>query len=187
MKQGRDHRDRFLLPWTRRAASALALACACVAPSASAGHFGPADYIVRFVQYVRWPADDGAQPWRVCVTRSLADARSDYAGSTVRGRAFEVSLIEEPATVTACQVLDLTGVSAERARPFLEAARPAAVLTVGDGASFCSAGGVICLDPKGASAEPAFEINLSAVKRSGLAVHARMMQLGRRGAAGDTP
>jgi hypothetical protein len=133
------------------------------------------DYIERFVQYVHWPAEGRDGPWRVCVTTDLASAKVSYAQRSARGRQFQAYQADTPEAVRDCQILDLTGLPLGDAQRFLKVASEAPVLTVGTGATFCSAGGIVCL---GSGAEHPFDINLSAVRRSRLLVNARLLSLG---------
>lgn len=149
--------------------------------------FTTSDYIERFVQYVRWPAERADTPWHVCSASASASKEADYVGRSARGRAFRMTRVAAPDTARECQILDLTGSTLADAQHFLDAVRGAPVLTVGTGAAFCGAGGIVCFMPTGPRP---FEINVSAVKRAGLVVNARLLDLGRGRSAqarGDTP
>ena len=64
------------------------------APSPPAGGLGSVgDYVVGFVQYVRWPAEDDIRSWQVCIAAPLADKADAYAGRTARGKPFEVRAV----------------------------------------------------------------------------------------------
>lgn len=173
----------------------ILLACGVVAHGASeprqsseaAAAFTTSDYIERFVQYVRWPAEQPATPWHVCGTSASASKEADYVGRLARGSAFRLTRVAAPDVARDCQILDLTGSTLADAQHFLDAVRGAPVLTVGTGAAFCSAGGIVCFMPTGPRP---FEINASAVNRAGLVVNARLLNLGRGRPAsprGDTP
>jgi hypothetical protein len=140
------------------------------------------DYIERFVHYVHWPAERAGAAWRVCVTSDLAAAQATYAPKRARGRAFIAVVATTPEAARTCQILDLTGIALDEAKRFLDAVATAPVLTIGTGATFCSAGGSVCFS---SGNRHAFEINLSSVKRSGLLVNARLLSLGRGRRSGD--
>jgi hypothetical protein len=145
-------------------------------PSDADGALTTADYIERFVQYVHWPAERTGAPWHVCGGPASSLKGADYAGRVARGRSFHLTRVEEPNAAHECNILDLTGSTPADAGHFLDAVRGAPILTVGTGPAFCSAGGIICFLPAGPRS---FEINVSAVKRAGLVVNARLLNLGR--------
>jgi hypothetical protein len=185
---------------------AMLLTACCVYPSfaSDAGHMArsaaaliratlptrlstPQDYISRFVLYVRWPDDAAIKAWQVCVATPATDGDARYAGVSARDRPFSVRHVTTTDAIADCQILDLSGTDAVEAARFLKVAQPMhGILTVGDGSSFCSAGGQICLllhEPQGG-----FEVNLSAVKSSGLAINAQLLMLARQHSTeGGTP
>jgi hypothetical protein len=137
-----------------------------------------AGYVVGFVQYVRWPAEDAVKSWQVCVAAPLADKHDAYAGRTARGKPFEVRAVGPRDGLADCHVLDLSDASAADAKALLERARRLAVLTVGEGERFCTAGGVACLRSRDGGG--GFEINLSAAQQARLSVNAQLLMLGRK-------
>ena len=178
-------------PAGRHFASALVVALCLVAATDGARAQAPAgsglgtvgDYIVGFAQYVRWPAEDEASSWKVCVAAPLGDKADAYAGRTVRGKPFAVRAVGGRDPLDGCHVLDLSDASPADAKPLLERARRLAVLTVGEGERFCTAGGVACLRRQDGGG---FEINLSAAQQARLSINAQLLMLGRkRQLAGD--
>jgi len=164
------------------AAAALAMSLAgaarAQAPSPPAGGLGSAgDYVVGFVQYVRWPAEDDIKSWQVCIATPLADKADAYAGRTARGKPFEVRAVGTRDAIADCHVLDLSDASPADVKALLERARRLAILTVGEGERFCSAGGVACLRRRDGGG---FEINLSAAQQARLNVNAQLLMLGRK-------
>jgi hypothetical protein len=165
----------------RVAAAAFALASGALAqaPSAPGGGLGTAaDYIVGFVHYVRWPAEEDVKRWQVCVASPLAEKAGAYDGRTARGKPFAVRVAAAADALADCHVLDLTDAPVADAKRLLERARPLAILTVGEGERFCTAGGVACLRLRDGSG--GFEINLSAVQQAHLSVNAQLLMLGRK-------
>lgn len=147
----------------------------------------PQDYITRFVLYVRWPHDDALKSWQVCAA-SVDPARdARYANVSARGRPFSVRHVEPTDSLADCQILDLSYTKRSTSEQFLHLAMSVhGVLTVGEGRDFCSAGGQICLLLD--TAHGGFEINLSAIKRSGLAINAQLLMLAHRHAQrNETP
>lgn len=159
-------------------AAVCALAGTAGGQAPSTGGLGTAgDYIVGFVQYVRWPAEDDIKSWQVCIAAPLADKADAYAGRTARGKPFEVRAVAARDAVADCHVLDLSDASTADAKALLERARRLAILTVGEGERFCTAGGVACLRRRDGGG---FEINLSAAQQARLNVNAQLLMLGRK-------
>ncbi len=144
---------------------------------ASGGLVTVGDYVVGFVQYVRWPTEDDVKTWQVCVAAPLADKADAYAGRSARGKPFEVRAVAARDALDDCHVLDLSDASAADAKALLERARRLAILTVGEGERFCTAGGVACLRRHDGGG---FEINLSAAQQARLNVNAQLLMLGRK-------
>lgn len=168
----------------------IALACAALCAAASAGSAeggSPDDYIVGFVRYVHWPDEDAARAWTVCIAGLGADDRdARYVNERVRNKPFAWRPVEGAQDLDGCQVLDLTRADKAASAALLARSRGRPLLSVGRGADFCTAGGLICLHDPGD--ERAFEVNLSAIKESGLSVSARLLRLGAGHAPqGDTP
>lgn len=167
--------------------SAARSAAALMRTTVATGLSTPQDYISRFVLYVRWPDDAAIKAWQVCVAAPATDGDARYAGVSARDRPFSVRHVTATDAIADCQILDLSGTDAVQATRFLKIAQPLhGILTVGDGKSFCSAGGQICLLPR--EPQGGFEVNLSAVKSSGLAINAQLLMLARQHSTeGGTP
>jgi len=157
---------------------AFAWAALCAAaPVGSVESGGSDDYIVGFVRYVHWPDEDAARAWTVCVAGLGASERdAHFANERVRNKPFAWRAVEDAQELDGCQVLDLTRADAATRAALLARSRGRPMLSVGRGADFCTAGGLICLHEPGD--ERAFEVNLSAIKESGLGVSARLLRLG---------
>jgi hypothetical protein len=168
----------------RRALVRLAGIALCVACAGGAHGQGPAgdalraaEYLPGFIQYVRWPAEESIDAWQVC--RLLPPGKASRPdGRTARGKPVAVRPIAAGDALAGCQILDLTDAPAPSVKALLAQARKQPILTIGDDAAFCTAGGVVCLRTgDGASG---FEINLSAVQEAGLRVNAQLLNLGRK-------
>lgn len=146
----------------------------------------PQDYISGFVLYVHWPDDATIASWQVCVGSAAAQADAHYASLVVRDRPFTVRHVGAADALAGCHVLDLTGSDAAVTAALLKTAQAQrGLLTVGNGKSFCSSGGLICLrmnDPQGG-----FEINLSGVRNAGFSINAKLLMLARPAGAGSSP
>lgn len=166
-------------------ASALAALCLVAAPDnaraqdpgRNSGLGSAGDYVVGFVQYVRWPAEDEIQSWRVCIAAPVGDRTEAYAGRTARGKPFVARAVGARDPVDDCHILDLSDTPAADAKLLLERARRLAILTVGEGERFCTAGGVACLRRQEGGG---FEINLSAAQQARLTINAQLLMLGRK-------
>jgi len=158
---------------------AICLACAgrVQAQDPVADSAGPGSYLLGFIQYVRWPAEESIAAWQVCT--SAAPGRSaPYSGRTARGKPVAVRPVASGDSLAGCQILDLTDAPSESAKTLLARARKQPILTVGEDAAFCTAGGVVCL--RAGDGSGGFEINISAVQEAGLRVSAQLLNLGRK-------
>jgi hypothetical protein len=138
--------------------------------------------VAGIVSYTRWP--DAAAAIRLCtIGRSPGvDAlqRSQEIGSP--GRAVAIVAVRDlDAAERGCDALYLAQSTAAHVRQAVRqfAGRP--VLMLGEGADFCSDGGMFCLEP--AAPKPRFGVNLDAVARSGLKVNPLVLRVA-RGAEG---
>ncbi len=166
---------------------ALALVALCGALAVGASEpDDPGGYIVGFVRYVHWPAEDAASAWTICVAGAGATAQdARYANERVRGKPLALRVVDDANALEGCHVLDLTRADHATSTALLARSHGRPVLSVGRGADFCTAGGLICLREPGG--ERAFEVNLSAIKESGLGVSARLLRLGAARTAQDDP
>jgi hypothetical protein len=136
-----------------------------------------AEYIAGFVHYVRWQDESAVVAWSICIVgESPGAAERTYADASAHGKPLRMRTLTAAAQIGGCHVLDLTALDLAQARVYLVAARNRPILSVGRGADFCSAGGLVCLHPAGAARK--FDINLTAVTESGLQVSSRLLTLG---------
>ena len=158
---------------------AICVACAtgARAQDAAADGAGAGAYLVGFIQYVRWPAEESIAAWQVCTPTAPGKA-APYGVGPARGKPVAVRTVAAGDTLAGCQILDLTVAPAASAKALLAQARKLPILTVGESSAFCTAGGVVCL--RGGDAASGFEINLSAVQQAGLSVNAQLLMLGRK-------
>ncbi|MGA9333131.1 MAG: YfiR family protein [Rudaea sp.] len=137
------------------------------------------DYISRFVLYVRWPDDQSIKAWQVCVASPNTTGDANYKGLTARSRPFAVRHVAANASLAGCQILDLSDADAASTQNFLRLVQAThGILTVGEGKQFCSAGGQICLRTQ--EQHGGFEVNLSALKGSGLGIKAQLLMFARQ-------
>ena len=158
---------------------AIFVACAGSARAQDAAADRPraGAYLLGFIQYVRWPAEESITAWQVCTPTAPGKA-APSGGGAARGKPVAVRTVGAGDTLAGCQILDLTVAPAAIAKALLAQARKQPILTVGESSAFCTAGGVVCL--RGGDGASGFEINLSAVQEAGLSVNAQLLMLGRK-------
>jgi hypothetical protein len=140
----------------------------------------PARVVAGIVSYTRWP--DGATSIRLCTLGRGAGVDSLLQAGELGtpGRSVSVAAVANlGATERDCQAVYLgrTGAPDVRQAVRLFAGRP--VLLLGEGADFCTEGGMFCLEPAAETAR--FGVNLDAVARSGLRVNPQVLRIARGG------
>ena len=143
----------------------------------AADNTGADAYLLGFIQYVRWPAEEAIVAWHVC-TPAAAGKATAYGGRHARGKPVSVRPVAAGDSLDGCQILDLTDAPAARAKALLALARKQPILTVGEYPAFCTAGGIVCF--RSGDTASGFEINLTAVQEAGLRVNAQLLNLGRK-------
>ena len=172
-------RTRLGRALVRLVGAAILVACAggARAQDTAVDGAGAGAYLLGFIQYVSWPAEESIAAWQVCMLTPLGKA-APYGGGVARGKPVAVRTVAAGDTLAGCQILDLTVAPAASVRALLAQARKLPILTVGESSAFCTAGGVVCL--RGGDEAGGFEINLSAVQEAGLRVNAQLLMLGRK-------
>mgnify|MGYP005845026463 CR=1 FL=1 len=172
---------RAVAAWPRQvlvAVAAVAMTVAGASEPLSPAPAGVTAAVAGIVSYTRWPAE--SPTIRLCTLgRGVAvDAllAADGLGAAPRPLAArpagrEVNLAGE------CDVVYVGHLGAAAIRDVLKPLAGHPVLLIGEGADFCSDGGMFCLLP-GAGAVR-FNVNLDAVARSGLRVNPLVLRLGR--------
>lgn len=143
------------------------------------------DAVIGILGYSRWPGP--VRPLQLCVSQGSTHATDLRALHEIApaGRLVPVRLVPAEADPPIdCDAVFLgSGASVEAVLARL-VGRP--VLTIGDGAPFCSHGGMFCLVPR-AGGGLRIEVNLDTVARSGLKVHPQVLRLGQPRAEGGGP
>jgi hypothetical protein len=138
----------------------------------------PARVVAGIVSYTRWP--EGTATLRLCTLGRgpAVDSLLQAGEFGAPGRRVSVAAV---ATLGAaerdCQAIYLgrTGGPDMRQTVRLFAGRP--VLLLGEGADFCTEGGMFCIEPAADTAR--FGVNLDAVARSGLRVNPQVLRIAR--------
>ena len=170
----------------RRHSALLVLLLACLIPGrgeAQASEYEvKAAYLLNFLQYTTWPdaalGDD--DPIVLCVlgTDPMGDllARA-VAGRRVAGHQVELLAVERVLEVDRCHAGFIAQQNRIAPRVWLERLEGRPVLTIGEGEGFTQDGGMIGLVLEARTVR--FEVNLDAVRRSGLELSSRVLRLAR--------
>ncbi len=137
--------------------------------------------VAGIVGYTRWPGE--ATTIHLCTL-------GRGPGIDELLRATGLGTPQRPVTVRAvagaaqaggeCQVVYVAGAKTTLARDLLKQLAGRPVLMLGEGAEFCSDGGMFCLEP--AATVVRFNANLDAIARSGLRVNPLVLRIARGGA-----
>lgn len=133
--------------------------------------------------YTRWPGDASAV--RLC-TLGIGDGVDELL------RSSELSAGQRSVSVRTatglpqpwrhCDALYLGTLDPEAVRSLLQDLVGRPVLVLGEGAKFCSDGGMFCLEPRTAAVR--FHANLDAIARSGLRVNPLVLRIARANGGG---
>lgn len=134
------------------------------------------DAVLGILAHTRWPART-ARPLSLCVNEDsawVAELRT-LPDNLPPGKLGPVRLVDlDDELPLDCDLVYLGG-GAAAAGPLAQLiGRP--VLSLGEGADFCSRGGMFCLVPNAGSLR--VEVNLDTVARSGLHVHPQVLKIG---------
>jgi hypothetical protein len=143
-----------------------------------------AAYLVNFARYVEWPAQSFATPEtpiRLCVVGDdpfRGDLERAARGRTAHGRPIEVRHVDRASDARSCHLV-FVGYAEWRRRPdLLGALQERGVVTVGEGAAFAEAGGVLSFMPVQRTVR--FAVNLAAQDDAGVRISSRMLALAAR-------
>jgi hypothetical protein len=172
---------RAVAAWPRQAlapVAAVAMTLAGASEPLSPAPTGVTTTVAGIVSYTRWPTE--SPTIRLCTLgRGVAvDAllAADGLGAAPRPLAARPAG-READLAGECDVVYVGQLDAAAIRDALKSLAGRQVLLIGEGADFCSDGGMFCLLP-GAGAVR-FNVNLDAVARSGLRVNPLVLRLGR--------
>lgn len=194
MSQGyrhtRAHISRRMLFACRMAALVAfvtAFAAAAVAV-AEQGGTAPGEYQVKaavlynFAKFVEWPADAFSHPSAPIIIGVLGEdpfgsALDAAKNRTVNGRKIQIKRFNHVQEITACHILFISSSEKGRLVPLLRALRDFHMLLVGDMEKFAQRGGMINFILQNDTID--FEINVDAVKRAGLKINSRLLNMAR--------
>ncbi len=138
--------------------------------------------VAGILSYTRWPDEAGAVLLCTAGQGPGVAALQRAASLGAAQRPVSVQALDDGAApAPACQAVYVGSVAAAAGRELLRryAGRP--VLLLGEGAAFCSDGGMFCLESR--ATQVRFNANLDAIARSGLRVSPLVLRIA-RGASG---
>jgi hypothetical protein len=133
-----------------------------------------AAFLIRFADFVTWPADTPGRTFTVCLSQSHDFGTAVEAatkGSSVRGRAVVVRQLTSTDSVADCQVLYIDRADGH----LLPLTRRRPILTVGEDVGFCQRGGILNL--RMVDDRIRFEVSLIHARGSGLIVDPQLLRL----------
>lgn len=143
------------------------------------GHPNAAAVVAGILNFTQWP--QGLRPIRVCV---MGEGRAALAllvpgalGLPESSVAVRRSVVQ-PRLDEGCEVLYLGQTRAGLQTQLLAGLAEHPVLTIGEGAAFCSDGGMFCLESDDTPVR--FGVNIDSISRSGLRVNPQVLWLARR-------
>lgn len=165
------------------ASLALAGRASAQAPPGGLEYRVKAAYLLNFTRYVEWPPSvflEPDAPLNLCVVGRdpFGDVlERTMAGRRAAGRRLRVLRPKRPAG-DACHVAFIGQTTDAVREAWLVALKEAPTLTVGEGAAFAEAGGMIAFVIVGETVR--FEINVEAVSAGGLRISSRVLTLATR-------
>lgn len=150
--------------------------CALIAQEVPLEYRVKAAYLFNFVKFVEWPGTAPPGPIVVCIAgRNVFGEVLDETirGETIDGRPLVTRVLLEPAH--GCHVVFVPRGAATGA--YLQAARGAPVLTVGESDTFIAAGGMVNFILDGGNVR--FEIDARKAEAAGLRISSRLLRLAR--------
>jgi hypothetical protein len=141
-----------------------------------------AAYILNFVNLTEWPPSALGQvstPFRLCVAGSdpfRGVLESTVKGETVMGHPIVVERVARGAAQT-CQVVFVPGDDAAEAAEIVRTLGSGPVLTIGEGAAFLHAGGVVSFAVE--QGHVRFDVSRGSAERHGLTLSSRLLRVAR--------
>jgi hypothetical protein len=138
--------------------------------------------LFNFAKFVEWPDaafPDSAAPILIGVLGEdpFGSALDAAKNRTVNGRKIQIKRFTTVQEVTACHILFISSSEKGRLAPLLRDLRDFPMLLVGDMEKFAQRGGMINLILQNDTID--FEINVDAVKRAGLKINSRLLNMAR--------
>ncbi len=175
-----DRRDFRRLP--RRALPLLALAaCLCIPPPAGAAAYGEheikAAYLYNFAKFVDWPEDKSLLHLCLFNKGAVAGALEAIKDKSMGERKLALSYPAAASNLAECDMLLVTEAEERNLERILAITQGRRVLVAGDGEGYAQRGAMFNFYLEGGRVR--FEINLAAIRRSGLKISSKLLSLGR--------
>ena len=141
-----------------------------------------AAFLYHFARFSVWPdeAFEGtATPLRLCILgkNPFGDALKQLQGKTVHNRPLEIRHLPAGASARGCHVVFMGPMPERVLQASLAQLKNRPVLTVGESRDFLRLGGIVRLVESKNRIQ--FEINITAARRAGLQLNARLLRLAR--------
>jgi hypothetical protein len=140
-------------------------------------------FVYNFLKFVEWPADSSLaarDPFVVVIMGDgpTADATEHYLETRAIGdRPLSVRRIRWDQSLVGARAVFVVDLDGKKLRRVLDAAAAAHVLTIGEGDSFTTSGGVIGLLVEDRKLR--FDVDTSAAEHAGLRVSSKILALSR--------
>jgi hypothetical protein len=139
-----------------------------------------AEFLARFATFIEWPGPSDARPFVIGVAghnpfNGYLDKMA--ASRKIKGRVVVIRPISEVPQIDGCDVVFISGSEKARLPTLLARTESRPILTVGDTTGYAASGVLINFYTSGETIR--FEINESAVERSGLKVSSKLFKLAR--------
>lgn len=172
-----------LAPRYRLAVLVASLVFANISFAATAEYRVKAAFLYKFATYVRWPGPPAASHEAFVIGVLGADPFGDsldevVRDQTVQGRAIRIRRITHVDDAQACDLVFVSASQDANVATILAALRDTPVLTVSDLEQFAEKGGMIGLVTTPDN-HIRFDINQSAVERTGLKASSQLLHLAR--------
>jgi hypothetical protein len=139
-----------------------------------------AAFLFNFTQFVQWPADDTAEPFRICtVTDPSFDAALDrtITGESVGRRPMVRVSPPTPDAARACQILFIGRQEADRAERWVAAVHGLPVLLVGESRGAWDRG--VHINFVLENNRVRFDVNKDSAARDGLDISSKLLRVAR--------
>jgi len=139
-------------------------------------------FLYHFAQFSSWPEEvlgDAATPIRLCILGKdpFGSALEQLQGKTVHNRPLEIRHLPVGASARGCHLVFMGPMPKQVLQTSLKQLQNQPVLTVGEGEDFLKQGGMVRLVEEKNRIQ--FEINITAARRAGLQLSARLLRLAR--------
>jgi hypothetical protein len=138
-------------------------------------------FLYNFAKFTEWPADawSGSDaPFVIAIEGNSTFAHlveSAMRDRTIHGRRVEVRTVDASTSSDRCHLLYVAEANSTTLERVVAARKPRPVLTVGEGARFLEAGGVVGLVESQGRIQ--FEIDLDRARRNGLDLSSKLLAL----------